>query len=77
MSMRAVRTVTPFQSTRGVGRVIEPDLDTSAQRLAAGTVEWYRGTPVAAAHINVMCSSTCLLFIPALDQHKKTEVAET
>ena len=69
--MHAVRTVTKFHSTKSDGRVIEPDPDTSAQRLAAATVEWHRGTPVAAAHVNVMFGSTCLLFIPALAKHKK------
>jgi hypothetical protein len=69
--MHAVRTVTEFHSTKGVGRVIEPDRDLSAQRLAAGTVERHRGAPVAAVHTNLMCASTCLLFIPALAKHKK------
>ena len=45
-----------------------------AQRLAAATVEWYRGRPVAAANINVKCSSTWLLFIPALAKHKKLKL---
>jgi hypothetical protein len=39
-NMHAVRTVTEFDSTKGVGRVIDSHPDTSAHRLAAGTVGW-------------------------------------
>jgi hypothetical protein len=40
MNTHAVRTVTKFNSTKGVGRVIESHPDTSAHRLPAGTVDW-------------------------------------